>query len=106
MNPITKEIKLASGEIVSVGMNFYALSLMSQYPGGMGKLQKDMGDASKGIGKAMEAFQYVVWALIRAGGKVCTPEECAMSIGFDDIEPIVSVFMEFITESGKMSKNG
>ncbi|MDL2318223.1 hypothetical protein LJC74_03890 [Eubacteriales bacterium OttesenSCG-928-A19] len=114
MLAVTRDLKLASGEIVQVGMNFYAMSLMTKFPGGFGKLQAALNvgeddngevdvDAASG---AMDAFAYLFWALIRAGGKVCTVEECSMAIGFEDFEPLSDIMEEF-SKSAKsiMPKN-
>lgn len=41
--PISKrDYELSSGEVISVGVNFRALEIMSQYPGGLNKLKKNM----------------------------------------------------------------
>ena len=36
------DYQLSSGDVISIGMNFKALENMTRYPGGLGKLQKDM----------------------------------------------------------------
>ena len=108
MNAVTRDLVLASGEIVQVGMNFYALNLMSKYPGGLGKLQKALsamdvtepaGDTPEGqedmMGAAMDAFSYLFWVLVRAGGTVCTIEECSMGLGFEDFPALLEIFGEF-----------
>lgn len=105
MNPVTKDLKLANGEIVQVGMNFHALSLMTRYPGGFGRLQNLMSKPDNAA-QAMDAFEHVFWSLIRAGGKVCTKEECAMSVGFDDFHLLTDIIKEFGQAAQKlMPKN-
>jgi len=114
-----KDFQLANGEIIPVGMNFYALELMTQYPGGLGKLsdlltamQEDTeNEAEEPLSMAPEAFNalsYLLYALIRAGGTPCTPEDAAMAIGLDDLPNLLEIFNEFSEAVDKMSqtKNG
>lgn len=129
MNAVTRDLKLSNGEIVQVGMNFYALNLMTKYPGGLGKLQRELksidladskeskrsGDAedtledldalledSDTFCKAMDAFTYLFWALVRAGGQICTKEDCTMAIGFEDFPALLSVFADFNKAANSM----
>ncbi len=114
-----KDFQLANGEIISVGMNFYALELMTQYPGGLGKLSeqfaamqeqeedKDSADQLSLAPEAFHALSYLLYALIRAGGARCTQEEAAMAIGLDDFPKLIEIFNEFTEAADKMtpSKN-
>jgi len=81
--PISKrDYELSSGEIISVGVNFRALEIMSQYPGGLNKLKKNMSSLAtldedseeygEGMAAAMNAMAYMLHALIVAGGTKCT----------------------------------
>jgi len=109
-----KDFQLANGEIISVGMNFYALELMTQYPGGLGKLseqftamqaQEDSGDQLSLAPEAFHALSYLLYALVRAGGARCTQEEAAMAIGLDDFPKLIEIFNEFTAAAEKMSQS-
>lgn len=111
MNAVTRDLKLSSGDIVHVGLNFYSLNLMTKFPGGLKNLQKKMNAMGNAIStddadgeeveipddvdEAMDAFAYMLWAMIRAGGTVCTKEECSMAIGFDDFDALSEIMDEF-----------
>ena len=107
-----KDFQLANGEIIPVGMNFYALELMTQYPGGLEKLSNQLiamqeETAEDQLGMAPEAFHalsYLLYALIRAGGTPCTQEEAAMAIGLDDFPKLIEIFNEFSEAAVKMSQ--
>jgi hypothetical protein len=115
VNIAAKEIQLANGDIIPVGMNFYTLKLMSQYKGGLSKLRKDMekletspkesDDYGDAITIAMDAMSYMLWALIRSGGTQCTVEECSMAISTDDFMEINEIMDEF-TEAAKRMTAG
>ena len=106
-----KDFQLANGEIISVGMNFYALELMTQYPGGLGKLSEQFtamqdensDDQLSMAPEAFHALSYLLYALIRAGGAPCTQEEAAMAIGLDDFPKLIEIFNEFSDAAAKMS---
>ena len=108
-----KDFQLANGEIIPVGMNFRALELMTQYPGGLAKLSTQltaMQDeaANDGLGMAPDAFNalsYLLYTLIRAGGTPCTQEEAAMAIGLDDSPNLMNIFSEFSEAVDKMSQS-
>lgn len=104
--PISKrDYELSSGEIISVGVNFRALEIMSQYPGGLNKLKKNMSsfatldedseEYGEGMAAAMNAMAYMLHALIVAGGTKCTTEEAMMAIGPSDFEQLTTIFDEF-----------
>lgn len=111
----TRDIQLAGGDIIPVGMNFYALRLMARYKGGLGKLKKDMEMAvsiqtmdqeseayADSLDAALDGLGYMLWALVRAGGTVCTVEECSMAIGLEDFAELHQVFNEFMERAAKM----
>ena len=106
MLPIAKrDYQLSSGDIISVGVNFFALELMSRYPGGLNRLKKDMegiatldpdsDEYGEGIAKAMSAMGYMLHSLIRAGGEKCTEEEAMMAISPQDFEQLNTIFEEY-----------
>ncbi len=124
--PISKrDYELSSGEIISVGMNFRALEIMSHYPGGLSNLKKNMSkmalaiqasesgdDASEeadfeaydeALPTAMSAMAYMLHALILAGGTKCTQEEAMMAIGPSDFEQLSAIFDEFSEAMEKMT---
>lgn len=123
--PINKrDYELSSGEIISVGMNFRALEIMSQYPGGLRSLKKNMSkmalavraseaeeDAEEisdaydeALPTAMHAMAYMLHALILAGGTKCTQEEAMMAIGPSDFEQLSQIFDEFSEAMAKMTE--
>lgn len=106
MLPIAKrEYELSSGEVISVGVNFKALEIMSRFPGGLNKLQKDMialekadfdsDECGEMLSVALDAMAYMLHALILAGGTKCTQEEAMMAIGPDDFDKLNAIFTEF-----------
>lgn len=122
--PINKrDYELSSGEIISVGMNFRALEIMSQYPGGLRSLKKNMSkmalavraseaeeDAEEisdaydeALPTAMHAMAFMLHALILAGGTKCTQEEAMMAIGPSDFEQLSQIFDEFSEAMAKMT---
>lgn len=115
--PISKrDYELSSGEIISVGVNFRALEIMAQYPGGLNKLKKNMkaiatldedsDEYGQGVAEAMGAMAYMLHALIVAGGTKCTMEEAMMAIGPSDFEQLTTIFDEFSAAMESMiSKN-
>jgi len=110
MNIALREIQLASGEILPIGINMYAMQLMTRFPGGLKKLEKDITkvaladpeDDSYGeaLAVAMDAMAYMLWALVRAGGTQCTQEQSAQAISLDDFTVLHEIFEEF-SESAK-----
>lgn len=100
-----RDYQLSSGEIVSVGVNFRALELMTHYPGGLKRLKTDMEEIalldpdseeySEGTAKAISAMGYMLHALIVAGGMKCSEEEAMMAIGPQDFEQLNTIFEEF-----------
>ncbi len=113
MKIAAKELQLANGEIIPVGMNFYTLKLMTKYPGGLNVLQKKMlainteDHESEKYGEllveGMEAMGYMLYALVRSGGTQTTQEQCEMAISPDDFTELYSVFEEFNEASKRMT---
>ena len=124
MLPIAKrDYQLSSGEIISVGVNFRALELMSRYPGGLNRMKKDMQkiatldpeseeteeseeseEYGEGIEKAMSAMGHMLYSLIAAGGTACSEEEAMMAIGPQDFEQLNTIFEEFSETMNSISQ--
>lgn len=106
MNAVARDLKLENGEIVQIGMNFHALKLMMQYPGGFARLQKSMTEGNENDPKttmqAMDAFSHLFWSLVRAGGTVCTKEDCERMIGLGDFPALTGVMEEFAKSAQTM----
>lgn len=100
-----RDYELSSGEIISIGMNFKALELMSRFPGGLNKLKKDMDslalldeesdELGEGMVKALEAMAFMLHSLISAGGTKCTMDEALMAISPVDFAQLSAIFEEF-----------
>jgi hypothetical protein len=113
MKIAAKELQLANGEIIPVGMNFFTLKLMTKYPGGLNTLQRKMlslktvspeEDAyGEMLPEAMEAMGYLLHALVRSGGTQCTQEQCEMAIGPDDFTELYSIFEDFTEAAQRMT---
>jgi hypothetical protein len=107
-----RDLQLFNGDIISVGMNFRTLQLMAKYPGGMNKLKRNMeamADADPDsdeytdqVNTALDAFAYMLYALVRSSGVECTPETCAMMLGIEDFPAIQEIFEEFNRMAAKM----
>lgn len=115
MLPIAKrDYQLSSGEIISVGVNFRALELMSRYPGGLNRMKKSMqgialldpdsDEYGEGMAKAMEAMGHMLHSLIVAGGTKCSEEEAMMAIGPEDFEQLNTIFEEFSETMNSISQ--
>lgn len=108
-----RDLQLASGEIISVGMNFFTLQLISKYPGGMNKMKRDMLELQETdpesdeygelLPVALDAVSYMLYCMVRSAGISCTQETCAMMVGLEDIDALYSVFEEFEKAADKMS---
>lgn len=108
-----RDLQLANGEIISVGMNFFTLQLISKYPGGMNKMKRDMMELQETdpesdeygelLPVALDAVSYMLYCMVRSAGISCTQETCAMMVGLEDVENLISVFEEFEKAADKMS---
>lgn len=113
--PVSKrDYELSSGAVVSIGVNFKALELMADFPGGLSKLQKEMQgvaladpdseDYDGVIKKALYAMGYMLHALITAGGQKCSYDEAVMAISPNDFEQLNTIFEEFSEAMSAISK--
>lgn len=97
-----KDYQLADGRIVSIGVNFRSLQLLTAYEGGFEKLSEDM--KKEDINCKLNACAYVLYALIRAAGQEVTQEEAAMMIGIDDFNKLFDIFEDYAEAMENMQK--
>lgn len=97
-----KDYKLADGRMISVGVNFRSLQLMTAYEGGFDKLDKDM--KSDNISLKLDACAYILYSLIRASGENITVEDASMIIGIDDFDKLFDIFEDYSNAVEKMQK--
>lgn len=110
-----RDYQLSNGEFIQIGVNFRALELMAQYPGGLNKLRKTMeqyataGEDSEEYDQMIiagtRAMGYMLWCLIRAGGTECTVEDAEMAIGLGDFMQLMEIFDEFSEQMERISPN-
>ncbi len=100
-----KDFQLTNGQMISIGVNFYTIDLMSDYPnGGFLGLEEAMKNKDEDPGKAVKACGYLLYCLIRSSGMMISQEKCLMMIGFDDIEKLMEIFEEYVQAVNKVSK--
>lgn len=90
---VKKDYRLANGKIISIGMNFRSLQLLTAYEGGFKKLSQDIKGGDISI--KFNACVYMLYALIRAAGQEVTQEEAAMMIGIDDFDKLIDIFQDY-----------
>ncbi len=101
---VKKDYKLANGEILSVGVNFRSLQLMTTYEGGFKKLQDDMSEENKNLNTRMNACGHILYSLIRSAGEEITVDEAMMLIGIEDIDKLYEIFEDYSLAMDKMQK--
>lgn len=97
-----KDYELSDGRIISVGVNFRSLQLMTAYEGGFDKLSEDM--ESDDITLKLDACGYVLYSLIRASGEAVSQEEACMMIGIQDFDKLFDIFQDYSDAVKTMQK--
>lgn len=97
-----KDYELSDGRIISVGVNFRSLQLMTAYEGGFDKLSEDM--ESDDITLKLDACGYVLYSLIRASGEAVSQEEACMMIDIQDFDKLFEIFQDYSDAVQTMQK--
>lgn len=97
-----KDYELSDGRIISIGVNFRSLQLMTAYEGGFEKLSKDM--ESDDISLKLDACAYILYALIRASGEAVTVEDASMMISIEDFDKLFDIFQDYSDTVNVMQK--
>lgn len=97
-----KDYELSDGRIISVGVNFRSLQLLTAYEGGFDKLSEDM--ESDDITLKLDACGYVLYSLIRASGEAVSQEEACMMIDIQDFDKLFEIFQDYSDAVQTMQK--
>lgn len=101
---VKNDYKLANGKILSVGVNFRSLQLMTTYKGGFKQLQEDMNEDNDDLNTKMNACGHILYSLIRSAGEEITADEAMMLIGIEDIDKLFEIFEDYSLAMDKMQK--